>query len=372
VTFVSSHDRGGGSERYLELLLELLGPAWVESVASLEDGALARRLRAGSLPLDVIPASGGHLSVLLAARRLRRALRGRRPDLVHANGLKAALVSALATTGTGIPLVWVKHDFARDGITSTLVARRCRQVVAVSEAVAETFAPDTRLRKVHVVRTGVPEPSLTRAAARVRLAEIAAADERERLVALVGYFHPVKGQRELIELAPAVVERVPDVRFVLIGSEHPGYAEYARSLRERVSALELDGSIVFAGYCEDAAALIGGADLLVIPSGPHKRVARVEGFPLVALEALAAGTPVVGYATGGLPELLAGRGLMVAAGDRDALRDAILRVLEDDGLRSRLAESGRELAVDRYSTAGMVEQLKHCYREAVSTAAPAG
>lgn len=371
MTFVSSHDRGGGSERYLGLLLELLGPAWVESVASLEDGALAGQLRAAGVPLDVIPTSGRHLSVLLAARRLRRALRDRRPDLVHANGLKAALVSALATTGTGIPLVWVKHDFARDGITSTLVARRCRQVVAVSEAVAETFTPDTRLRKVHVVRTGVPAPALTRAEARVHLAEIVGADEREPLVALVGYLHPVKGQRELIELAPTVLERVPGVRFVLIGGDHPGYAEYARSLRERVSALGLDASIVFAGYCDDAASLIGGADLLVIPSRPHKRVARVEGFPLVALEALAAGTPVVGYANGGLPELLAGSGLTVEAGERDALRDVILRLLEDDGLRSRLAESGRELAADRYSTAGMVDRLKHCYREAVSTAAPA-
>ena len=91
----------------------------------------------------------------------------------------------------------------------------------------------------------------------------------------------------------------------------------------------------------------------------------------MALEALAASTPVVGYANGGLPELLAGRGLTVESGDRDALREAILRVLEDDGLRSRLAESGRELAADCYSTAGMVEGLKHCYREAVSTAAPA-
>ena len=46
-------------------------------------------------------------------------------------------------------------------------------------------------------------------------------------------------------------------------------------------------------------------------------------------------------------------------------------MLEDDGLRSRLAESGRELAAERYSTAEMVERLKDCYREAASTAAPA-
>ena len=91
VMFVSSHDRGGGSERYLERLLELLGPAWVESVASLEDGALARQLQAEGVPVDVISTSRRHLSVLLAARRLRRALLRRRPDLVHANGLKAAL-----------------------------------------------------------------------------------------------------------------------------------------------------------------------------------------------------------------------------------------------------------------------------------------
>ena len=83
-----------------------------------------------------------------AERRLRRRLRRDPPEVVHANGLKAALVSVLATMGTRLPVLWVKHDFSFDGRLAALVARRCRIVVTVSAAVAETFDPATRERKV--------------------------------------------------------------------------------------------------------------------------------------------------------------------------------------------------------------------------------
>ena len=65
-----------------------------------------------------------------------------------------------------------------------------------------------------------------------------------------------------------------------------------------------------------------------------------EGFPYVGLEAMAVGTPVVGYAHGGLPEMLGECGLLVPPGDRAALRHAILDVLENEAERDRLAGCG--------------------------------
>jgi glycosyltransferase involved in cell wall biosynthesis len=89
-----------------------------------------------------------------------------------------------------------------------------------------------------------------------------------------------------------------------------------------------------------------------------------EGFSLVALEAMGVGTPVVAYDHGGPPEVLGHCGLLVPPGDREALGDALLRVLEDDELRARLAECGRRRARERFSLPAMIEAMETRYREA--------
>ena len=106
VTFVISHALSGGSERYLELLLERLERGWVHGVLSLQDGPFVERLRERGFEVDVVE-TGARLSMLASAVRVRRLLRADAPAVVHANGVKAALVAALATPATGIPVIWV-------------------------------------------------------------------------------------------------------------------------------------------------------------------------------------------------------------------------------------------------------------------------
>ena len=86
-----------------------------------------------------------------------------------------------------------------------------------------------------------------------------------------------------------------------------------------------------------------------------------EGFPYVGLEALAVGTPIVGYAHGGLPELVGACGSLVPAGDRDALGAAVFELLRDDVRRERLGECGRERVEQEFSLPRMVEAMKERY-----------
>ncbi|MBA2794739.1 MAG: glycosyltransferase, partial [Thermoleophilaceae bacterium] len=102
VSFVSSHALGGGSERYLELLLERLGEDWVAGVVLLGEGPFADRLRTLGYPAAMVT-TPRRLGILPAALRLRRTLVGQAPQVVHANGVKAALVAGLAMIGTGTP-----------------------------------------------------------------------------------------------------------------------------------------------------------------------------------------------------------------------------------------------------------------------------
>jgi glycosyltransferase involved in cell wall biosynthesis len=364
VAFVVSHAGSGGSEHYLELLLDYLEPAWVGGLISLQDGPFVRRLRAAGHDVAVVE-TGNRLSLLTSALRIRRLLRASRPAVVHANGIKAALVTALATPGTGIPVVWVKHDFSWDGPLARIVAARCNQVVGVSEAVTGTFG--RRLAKrVHVVHNGIPPMERDRDAARDLVRELVGGDGE--VVVLVGRLHPAKGQIELIAAAPRVLERRPGTRFLLLGGDDPHALGYARGVRARIADLGLGDAVIVRGHHPDAPGVMAGCDVVAIPSGPDERGMGREGFGLVGVEAMAVGTPVVGYAGGALPEVLGDSAELVPEGDREALAAAIAGLLEDPARRGELTSRGRELARERYSLDATVASMRERYLEAASDA----
>jgi glycosyltransferase involved in cell wall biosynthesis len=368
VTFVSSHALRGGSENYLELLLERLEPEWVRGVVVLAEGPFVERLRSLGYAVEVVrtPARAG---ILPAALRLRHVLLRRPPELVHANGVKAALVTVLATVATGIPVLWVKHDFSWDGPLARFVAARCRSVVAVSGAITATFGPRLS-RRVRVVPNGIPQYTRDREAGRAVIAELTGSTEAPAVL-LVGRLHPAKGQIELVEAAPRVLERRPDVSFVLLGDDDPTQPAYAAGVRRRVSELGIEESIILAGHRSDALNVMSGSDVVVLPSVPDERGAGREACPFALLEAMAVQTPVVAYAAGGIPEVLGDCGRLVAEGDRVALADAIVDMLEDEDGRRRTVECAHERVRTRHSLEAVVEAMRAAYREAARPAPPA-
>lgn len=366
VTFVSSGAKLGGEERYLELLLDGLGDEWIEEIVFLEHGPFEERLRARGHETRVEPTSRRATGIARSALRLRRALRSRPPSIVHANGVKGALVSALATIG-GPPFVWAKHDFSWDGPLARFVGARAQTVVAVSSLVGETFGPRTR-RKLRVVHNGMPAIPVERSSARRRLAEALAGPEPSVVVALAARLDPVKGHRELLAVAPALAEAVPGLRIAFMGGASPPLLGYETALREEIHALGLESVVSLLGHREDARELLAGAEIAVIPTVVDDRGRGREGFSYVALESMAVGTPVVAYGHGGLPEIVGDCARLVPPGDRTALRDALLELLGDESARGRMAECGRERVASRFSVERMVEEMKDVYRTAAKAA----
>ena len=360
VTFVSSHAQLGGAERYLEAVLRHLEPEWVRSVVSLQDGPFVDRLKAAGHDPVVIHTSGSPPAILAASWRLRSVLRRHRPAVVHANGVKAALMCALAGPGLGVPLVWVKHDFSWDGPLARVIARRCTEVVGVSRAVTEDLAARVR---VSVVPPGLEPRAVEGASGRALVRRLMGAPAQAPVIVLMGRLHPVKGHHEVLAALPQLCERVPDVRVAFVGGEDPNHRAYAADLRRSVNEAGLDGVVRFLGYQEDGFEVLAGADVVVIPSVRDERGMGREGLSMVALEAMAAGTPVVAYGHGGLPEAVGECGRLVAAGERRALADAVADLLTDTTLADRLAECGRRRVHELFSLDATVEAMKGRYRE---------
>jgi glycosyltransferase involved in cell wall biosynthesis len=363
VAFVSPFVIQGGAERYLSLLLDGLERDWIARIYFLADGPLVGELHERGYPLEVVPTGPGPLAILRSALLLRRELRRLRPDVVHADGIKGALVTTLALAGTRVPVVWLKCDFSHDGWLARAVARRCRSIAAVSRAVTETFR-DGALEKTTVVPFGLPEAAVDRERGRAAVRGLVG-EGSGPVLGLVGRLDPHKGHREVLAVLPRLRER-HDVRAVFVGADDPAHPGYREQLAAEIAAAGLEGAVALPGFRGDAVELIAGCDALVIPSVTSRGGLGKEGFSLVALEGMGVGTPVVAYDHGGPPEVLGDCGLLVPPGDREALGDALLRLLEDGDLRERLSECGRLRARERFSLSAMIEAMESRYREAAA------
>jgi colanic acid/amylovoran biosynthesis glycosyltransferase len=168
-------------------------------------------------------------------------------------------------------------------------------------------------------------------------------------VLCVGSFEEVKGQTHLIEACRRLVESGLDVVCQLIG-DGPLRAE----LERQIDAAGVGSRIRLMGRRtrDEVAAALGDADVLVAPSVPTARGDR-EGIPVVLMEAMASGLPVVASSLSGIPELVVDgeTGLLTSPGDPAALADALRTLHDDPALRRRLGAAGSELVRAEFDVA---------------------
>jgi glycosyltransferase involved in cell wall biosynthesis len=232
------------------------------------------------------------------------------------------------------PLHWPSHylrlPYARVGHAwQYALAQRADAIVAVSEAtkadvIARLRIPHERIRVIpEAVDADFHPPS--------REAGAALARDRfgvpGRYVLYVGQFDPRKNMDGLFAAFARAADRDRDLRLVIVGT----LGKLAGQMRDALAQSRLDPArAVVAGQVDDAtlAALYAGAECLL-------HAAWLEGFGLTALEALAAGTPVVGYRAGAVAEVVGDAGVLVDEGQPDALGEALVALLDD---ASRLAE----------------------------------
>jgi glycosyltransferase involved in cell wall biosynthesis len=304
------------------------------------------------IPASPTPADGR------AVAALRRALADTPVEVVHAHGLRAGLVAALARPA--VPLVVTWHNAVLAGglrgrlsrLAERIVARSARVALGASadlvERAAALGATDARLAPV--AAPVLPAPRRRRAAVR---AEFGVAADRP-LILSVGRLHPQKRYDVLIDAAARWRTRTPAPAVVIAGSG-PAYLQLAA----RISTAR--APVTLLGHRTDVADLLAGADLAVVTSDWEAR-------QLFAQEALHAGVPLVATAVGGLPELVGDAAVLVPPGDVDAVDAAVRELLDDDARRADLGRRGAARAATWPTEADTVAGLADLYAEL----APAG
>jgi len=340
----------GGAERIVATLSQRLEAEGAQvSVASA--GTTVPCLP--NVPVTPLPRIERRLDrVPAAAFALRRGLRKERPDVVHAHNPGMALVTAAATArGRTTPALVTVHGVPEEDYRSAARVLRLAGLPVVGCGPGVTAAlEDHGLRVAGTVVNGVaPTADVVDAAA---LRESLALPPRLRLVVSVGRLVPQKNQ----SLGLTAVASVADAALVVVG-DGPLRGE----LESQAASLGIDGRVRFTGARSDARELMAAADVFLLTS-------HWEGLPLVALEALAAGTPVVATAVRGVRELLQDgeSALLSQPGDAGSLALALRRLLDDSALAERLRLNGWALA-ERYSEAAMVDRYLSLYRSLART-----
>ena len=334
----------GGERQTLWLARELHRRGHVSVVAARAGEPLwDRSVQAGLETIRCEPMS--ELDVL-AAWRLRQAIRGRGFNVVHAHTAHAVGLAALATVGLRVPFIAARRvDFPlRRNPATRWKYGRARAIVAVSRAVAQVLTdcgvPHVR---IHVVPDGV---DLHRPVERARPDTLSSlgvppgAPLVVQVAQLVGHKDPLNFVRAMAHVRASV----PGVQAIMCG-DGPLRGEVEHEVR----ALGLDDAVHLAGFRNDADAVLAAADVACLSS-------REEGMGSVLLDALAFGIPVAATRAGGIPEIVIDgqSGLLAEPRDPIGLGNAIVRLLTDGALAARLSANARTRA-EHFTVERMVD-----------------
>ena len=371
VLHVSSARVFGGNEEHIRTLVKYLDRGRFDvAVALPADGEFARVLEQEGVPLEQLHI--GPNALWRSAKDLARMCRRRRVHIVHSHNRREDLVAALAAWRAGVP---ARVTTIHDRINMTQQGNRARGLsckvynwilrhgfdtrLAVSKATRDDVISQARTdpaSTLHVVNgmdlsrlEHVGDGSQVRAELGIAPHELVCG-----MVARVrGRDIGKKGHRYLFEAIPAVAERVPQARFVVVGADE----EAAAHLRDLASACGC-GALDILGYRTDVLDLMQTFDVAVLPS-------LFEGLPRTLMEAMALGKPAVGSHVDGIAELIVHEqcGLLVPPRDADALARALTRLLLDYDLRRRMGQAAKQRIAAEFDARVMADRTGAVYEQ---------
>jgi glycosyltransferase involved in cell wall biosynthesis len=349
-----------GSEAHLlQLLPDLRDRGWDIRFLMLhedEPGAweFARALRARGVPLagirlraDVDPIAFGEVTAYLGRVR---------PRILHTHLVHADVYGQLAGSMTRVPLrLSTKHGFNEFregrwfGFADRSVGSLAHVHIAISQGLAQYLAETEGFREqdFEIVHYGIAANGSAQTY-----------EGSEPRLLCVGRLIPIKGHLVLLRALAQARSQVPNVSLDVAGR-----GPLAPALKAYVRELGLDDAVRFLGFVAPVESAIEDAAVVVVPS-------LGEGFGMVALEAMERARPVVASAVGGLPEIVSDRetGLVVPAGDADALADAIVALAGNLPRAAKMGLAGRERVLEAFTPGRCVERVEELYRRALVSA----
>lgn len=307
---------------------------------------------------EVIHLNYHHRPLPAVARDLFGLLKSHAPDILHIYGLRANILGRIAGRLAGCRnIVSAQHSIDPwrrwwhvwlDRLTSRWVSLYIPNTFAAAERLqkVERIPPD----KLIVIHNGLDVTPFEKAIpGRVR-SELGISAEA-LVVTCVAHFRAAKGHDTLLEAVDVLRRQGISSHLWLVGD-----GELRRSIEAKAKSLGLGQNVRFLGTRTDIPDILADTDVFVLAS-------LWEGLPGAVMEAMAVRLPVVATRVGGVPELVVDgeTGLLVTAGDAEALATALERLIGDRGLCSRLGQAGHRRIVTKFRLEDKVRELEELY-----------
>jgi len=371
VLFVSHTAELNGAELWLFETLKGLDRAKYAPILALpgpgifEDAARAAEIETVRVPLVwwITERSGlwkGPAAGVLTRRHAERlaALAGEKKAALIFSNSAAVAAGALAANKAGLPHVWAVHEMLAGPLAHLfywrgpgrlarfIVDHSCR-VIVNSRACGAVFPPSD---KIVLVYNGVKRKSYPPE----RLGDVRREygfPEGAPVIGVVGKIYEGKGQADVIGAAALLAGEFPNLNVLIVGETRD--KRYAARLRAMAAAAGLAGRVKFAGYRYDLTGQLKIMSVLAVAS-------TIESFGRTAIDAMAAGTPVVAVPYGGLTEIIEDglNGIMSSRPGPEGLAAAIRRILSGPSLARSFVENGYRTVETRFSLSAQIRGVE--------------
>lgn len=387
----------GGPARHTVLLSEGLNrdifeTILVHGIVDKNEGDMAYLAREKGIKSIIIPELSRRISWkndLIALWKLYRLVKKERPDIIHTHTAKAGTLGRLAgllykltlqlTAYSLQPkLIHTFHGHVLHGYFGRLkskifiwierfLAKFTDRIIAVNERLKQellNFAIGN-FRKIRVIPLGLELDKL------LALENAKGKDENSFSVGIVGRLVPIKNHRMFLEVAKQLQTMNSELRtnFFIVGD-----GELKEKLQEYAKQLGIEDNVAFMGWQKDLDKLYSNLDVITLTS-------LNEGTPVSLIEAMAAGKPVIAADVGGVRDLVTNhhdpllrvpritnyqiceRGILVSSGDIKGFAQGLSLLLNNEQLRERMGQSGREFVKVRFGKDRLIKDTENLYQD---------
>lgn len=343
-------------EKSLELSAIILNP-----------GKLAEQLRSAGIEVTVLDESRDNFFQL--RRKIIETLRGRNIDIVHSHRYKENILAALVKKRCGIKrLIQTIHGISEPGRGFALYKARAYalanrafsrryfdKIITVSGDIERRLRKKLPASRLVTIHNAIDPRKIKAGRPAEEIKSEFGIDGRAPLIGVTGRMVAVKAYDLFLKTARVILDDRPDARFMLVGD-----GPLRESLRELSRELRIDDKVIFPGFRDDILDVMNAFDLFVVSSF-H------EGVPMALLEAMALKKAIVSTAVGGINEVIEDgvSGILVEPNSVDALAEACLRIIENDGLRRELESAAAERIEKEFAIDILRDRVISLYEEAV-------
>ncbi len=355
---------GGQSNRILHVCRGLAARGHEVWIAAPAESELVRRAREANLAVETsltFRRGWTPLPFLRDVAAMRRVLARRQFDIIHTHGSLDSWAVAFAHRPRRIPVIRTKHNifpiadhFANRWIWGQVFDR----IVCISQAIFDYCAakPYIRRDRLALIHSAIDLDRYSRPLPEGVAEWRTQWSDRRPVVVIVGRLREEKGHAVLFEAMGHLRQKYPKILLVAAGD-----GSLREALERQAAERDLGAHVRFLGFRTDVPEILAAADLFVMPS-------LSEGLGTAAIEACAAGKPIVASRVGGVCDVIRDgeTGRLVPPGDAAALAQAMDVMLSDRTAAERMGQAARQFARATFTLDALVKKNIALYREVLS------